>query len=145
MKLLIFSILFLFSITVFSQRDTLHIHYFPNGKVSTFTYIDEDRYGKALAYNLKGEVIYENRTRSVHGSASVRFTHHENGMIKIARYSSHPDGGIQWYRSTTEFNEKGEKTKEQHDNYEGPGRPPTFLEIQDTSLLNKLKADTFNI
>lgn len=145
MKLLIFSILFLFSITVFSQRDTLHIHYFPNGKVSTFTYIDEDRYGKALAYNLKGEVIYENGTRRVHGSASVRFTHHENGMVKTARYSSHPDGGIQWYRSTTEFNEKGEKIKEYHDNYEGPGRHPTFLEIEDAPPLKIQKSDTFNI
>ncbi len=120
----------LFSLTALSQRDTIHIHYFPNGKISTFSYIDENRYGKAFAYNLKGEVIYENETRRIHGSAGVRFSHHANGMVKTAHYSSHPDGGIQWYRTTTTFNEKGEKISEIHDNYEGPGQPSPHILIE---------------
>ena len=145
MRLIIVQTLMLLSISAYSQRDTLHIHYFSNGKVSTFSYIDEDRYGKAIAYNLKGDIIYENGTRRIHGSAGVRFSHHENGMVKTARYSSHPDGGIQWYRSTTEFNEKGEKIKEHHDNYEGPGRHPTFLELEEAPPLKKQRSDTINI
>lgn len=142
MQKLIFITVLLLSFNVLSQRDTLHIHYFPNGKVSTISYLDQDRKGKVLAYNLKGEVVYEKGIRRIYGSAGVRFSHHENGMVKTACYSSHPDAGIQWYRSTTEFNEKGEKIKEHHDNYEGPGRHPTFLEIEDAPPLKIQKTDT---
>ena len=130
MQTLLISALLILSIPVFSQHDTLHIHYFPNGKVSTFSYIDENRYGKAFAYNFKDEVIYENGTRRIHGSAGVHFSHHANGMVKTAHYSSHPDGGIQWYRTTTTFNEKGEKISEIHDNYEGPGQPSPHVIIE---------------
>ena len=103
-----------------SQTDTLHIHYFPNGDVSTFSYLDDNREGKALAYNFEGELIYEKHIRRIHGSASVSFSHYENGMVFKANYSSYPHGGIQWYRTYTTFNDKGEVISEFNDNYEGP-------------------------
>lgn len=115
--------IFVFVITthlVKAQTDTLHIHYFPNGVVSTFSYLDDNREGKALAYNFEGELIYEKHIRRIHGSASVSFSHYKNGMVFKANYSSHPDGGIQWYRTYTTFNEKGEVISEFNDNYEGP-------------------------
>ena len=127
MKIFISCTFIMFTYIGFTQRDTLHIHYFPNGKVSTYSYLEENKEGKALAYNFKGEVIYEKGTRLIYGSAGVRFTHHENGMVKVANYSSHPDGGIQWYRSTTTFDDKGNKIKYTEDNYEGPGRNPIFI------------------
>lgn len=115
----------LFSLTAFvhlvkAQTDTLHIHYFPNGDVSTYSYLNENREGKALAYSLEGEIIYEKITRRIHGSASVSFSHYENGMVFKANYSSYPDGGIQWYRTYTTFNDKGEVISEFNDNHEGP-------------------------
>ncbi len=112
-----------------AQRDTIHLHYFPNGAISTISYLDNDREGKAIAYNLKGEVIYEKGIRRIYGSAGVSFSHHKNGMVHKANYSSHPDGGIQWYRTYTEFNEKGELIHEHEDNYEGPGRESPYLII----------------
>jgi len=91
-----------------AQRDTIHIRLFPNGTLSTFSYLEKDHKGKAIAYNLKGETIYEKNIRRVYGNASVRFSHYDNGALEKAHYTSYPDGGIQWFKSTTFYNKKGE-------------------------------------
>jgi hypothetical protein len=122
MKPIFFFLFTLLALNSYGQRKTHHIHHFPNGKVSTIAYLDDEREGKAIAYNLKGEIIYERHIRRIHGSSSVRFTHHPNGMVHKADYSSQPDGGIQWYKTFSEFNDKGELISEFEDNYEGPGR-----------------------
>lgn len=138
MKNYVLTFVVLISFLSTAQQDTIHIHYFPNGKVSTFTYIVDQREGKALAYNLAGEIIYEKGVRRIYGSSGVNFTHHPNGMVHKANYSSHPDGGIQWYRTYTEFNDKGELIKEVEDNYEGPGRPsPHILRMNPNETLPK--------
>jgi hypothetical protein len=95
-----------------AQRDTIHISHFPNGNISTFSYLEKDQIGKAIAYNLKGEIIYEKNIRRIYGNASVRFSHYENGALKKAHYTSYPDGGIQWFKSTTFYNKKGEVISE---------------------------------
>src|SRR5690554_1062328 len=81
-----------------AQKDTIHIHYFPNGKVSTIQILENQREGIARAYNQKGALIYEATIRKFAGHASVHFTHYKTGAVKTANYSSAPDGGIQWYR-----------------------------------------------
>jgi hypothetical protein len=130
MKLILIVNLVLFSLYSFGQRETHHIHKFPNGKVSTIAFLEDGREGKAIAYNLKGEIIYERSIRRIHGSSSVTFTHHPNGMVHKANYSSQPDGGIQWYKTYTEFNDKGVLINEIEDNYEGPGRISPRVRIE---------------
>ncbi len=84
--------------------------YFKNGKISTTSCYFADKYGgQALAYNQKGEIIGEWHVSRMHQLSSVHFTYHANGGVYKAEYSSHPDAGIQWYRSTTTYNEAGVK------------------------------------
>lgn len=109
--------------------------YFTNTKtvwVSTSLCYDKDnRWGKARAYNRKGELIYERELRRVAGHSSVQFTYYESGAVKTASWSSAPDAGIQWYKSYTTFSEDGKITGETSDSYEGPAthinplQPPT--------------------
>lgn len=108
-KLLIYT-LFLFVGKSFAQTDTLEIHYFKSGKVSSIQLLENNRFGKALAYNEIGALIFEQSIRRIGGHASVYFSYYESGAIKKAEYSTAPDGGIQWYKSYSEFNEKGERT-----------------------------------
>lgn len=118
MKRLLFVFFSLLIGGVYCQNDTIHIRYFPSGKVSTIQVLEDQREGFARAYNQNGEVIYEANIRRFAGHASVQFTHYKNDAVKTAHYSSAPDGGIQWYRVTTEFSEDGEVTKETKDSHE---------------------------
>lgn len=111
-----------------SDTGTVVIHYFTNGKVSTKSWVDtDDRWGRSWAYKQDGTVIAENQTRRIAGHASLHFSYHPNGAISKAEYSEAPDAGIQWYRSTTTFDDQGNKTgftEQGHDNYDiipGPG------------------------
>lgn len=99
------------------------LHHFTTGQVSTKEWMDKDeRWGRSWAYNKRGEVIFEGQTRRVGGHASVRFSYHGNGGVSKVETSDAPDGGIQWYRSTTTFDEDGNRTgfhEDGRDNY-GP-------------------------
>ncbi len=97
--------------TIGTDSGTVVLHYFTNGKVSTKAWMDKDqRWGRSWAYRPDGSVIVEHATRRIAGHASVHFTYHANGAVSKAEYSDAPDAGIQWYRSTTTFDEQGNKT-----------------------------------
>ncbi|MCC5923356.1 MAG: hypothetical protein JJT77_06195 [Crocinitomicaceae bacterium] len=148
LKISSFTLLFFFFCWhAIGQKDTIHIHFFPSGKISTISYLENNRMGKAIAYNFEGKVIFESSIRRIHGSESVTFRHYPNGMVQRADYSSHPDGGIQWYRSSTFFNEKGEKIDEQIDDYEGPGQPRLRIRTQpkDESNWDEIQEDNTKV
>ncbi len=42
--------------------------------------------------------------------SGISISFHPNGMVRRVRYSHQPDGGIQWYRSTTLFDKNGNIT-----------------------------------
>ncbi|TVR79757.1 MAG: hypothetical protein EA412_05850 [Chitinophagaceae bacterium] len=117
MKYLYLLLFFISNTAVFAEMDTIEIHFFDNGNLSTMK-TKSGMIGKAIAYNIKGEIIYQKEIRSFAGHASVYFSHHPNGAVKTANYSTAPDAGIQWYKSTTEFSPDGEitnKTVRSHD------------------------------
>lgn len=110
---------------------------FKNGKNSTAECVDERGSGTATAYNLKGEVIGTWTMGRMHQLSAVHFTFHPNGMVHKAEYSSHPDAGIQWYRSTTEYNEEGVKIgfwEQSHEDHVTPIEPyvPKPSVVKDT-------------
>ncbi|MCA1761849.1 MAG: hypothetical protein LC664_02435 [Flavobacteriales bacterium] len=107
----------LLSIVAFAESDTLHVHYHENGKVSTLSILDENRFGSSKAYNKSGKLIYEKPIRRVAGIATVAYTHYNSGSVKTATYTDQPDGGIQWYKGYTWFSEDGVITKEKEDDY----------------------------
>lgn len=81
---------------------------------------------KVEVFNKKGELVYHGNRRNYAGHSSVYLTYHENGGVKTIKYSSAPDGGIQWYRSNYVLDEEGgiiSKTEDSHDN-----RPTMIIE-----------------
>ncbi len=113
-------ILFLLSLfTVVASAQNCQITYFENGDKASEKCYDEDmRRGNARVFDLDGNVIGEWELSRSGIYSSVNFSFHENGMIHKVRYSSHPDGGIQWFRSYTTYDKEGKKinySEERHD------------------------------
>lgn len=112
--------------TVETDSGRVELHYFTTGQVSTKAWMDKDqRWGHSWAYDPAGNVIFDRQTRRVGGHASVEYRYHPNGGISRAEYSDAPDGGIQWYQSSTTFDEQGRQTgfSEQGWDNDGPMRP----------------------
>lgn len=97
------------------------VRYFASGQVSTKEWRDKDeRWGRSWAYKKNGEMIFEGQTRRFAGHSSVYFSYHPNGAVSKVETSDAPDAGIQWHRSTTTFDDQGNKTgfsEQGHDNY----------------------------
>lgn len=97
--------------TFMTDTGTVVVRYFSGGQVCTKEWRDkDDRWGRSWAYKSDGSVIAEHQTRRFAGHASVHFDYHPNGAISKAEFSTAPDAGIQWYRSTTTFDDQGNKT-----------------------------------
>ncbi len=97
--------------TFTSDTGTVVVHYFASGKVSTRTWMDkDDRWGRSWAYDVSGKEIFSYQTRKIGGHASAHFSYHANGAVSKIEVSDAPDAGIQWYRSTTTYDEQGNKT-----------------------------------
>ena len=86
-------------------------HYFTTGQLSTVEWTDkEGRFGRSRALKRAGTVIVDHHTRRIAGHASVHFSYHPNGAVSRSEFSDAPDAGIQWYRSTTTFDDQGNRT-----------------------------------
>jgi hypothetical protein len=151
-------ILLVFGIQLNAQKtDTLHIHKFDNGKLSTITMLFNDHEGYGVAYNKFGEEIFRSSIRRYAGSEMVTFHHYPSGAVKKAHYSSQPDGGIQWYKKDTYFAEDGKVIREEEDSYEKMISPsytiikkdstkikPPQLPISPPSTIQKPKQEVVN-
>lgn len=115
--------------TVESDSGRVVLHYFTTGQLSTEEWTDQDdRFGRSRAFKRDGTIIVEHGTRRIAGHASVHFQYHPNGAVSKAEFSDAPDAGIQWYESTTTFDDQGNRTdfREQgHDDLEFIPRPGT--------------------
>jgi len=96
-----------------------HTYFKGSKKISTSTcYDNHQRFGKAIAYNRKGEVIYEKSLRKIAGHSYVTFSYYTDGAVSRAYWSDAPDAGIQWYKSDTWFKNDGtidRVTEQSHD------------------------------
>jgi len=111
------------------------LHHFKNGMVSTTEWTDKDeRFGRSFAYDPNGREIFSYHTRRIGGHASATFNYHPNGGVSKVEVSDAPDGGIQWYRSTTTYDEAGNQTgftEQGRDNY-GPITSPGRMDVRVT-------------
>jgi hypothetical protein len=122
-----------------AQDDSIRlVNYFSDGKISTIQVWKDLGGGYARAFNRAGEVIYERDIRRFAGSAGVSFRYYPSGAVQRADYSSHPDGGIQWWRSTTVFDENGQIISETEDNFDGFPRNPRVYIIERKDSLQHL-------
>lgn len=120
--------------TLSTDSGTVVLHYFTAGQLSTKEWMDkEDRWGRSWAWAKDGRELINYQTRKIGGHASVAFNYHKNGGISKAEVSDAPDGGIQWYRSTTTFDENGQRTgfTEQGHGNDGP-IPGVDVRVQPT-------------
>lgn len=121
MKLFLLPTFIICTLFVYAQHDYPNCKdtYFKNWKISTSKCFDKNnRFGKARAYNQKGEKIYERELRTVGGHSSVWFTFYKNGAVQKAEWRSAPDGGIQWYSNITTFAEDGTQLSSVDNNYD---------------------------
>lgn len=110
------------------QKNATERHYYKTGQLSTIVSYDKDnRWGKAIAYNKAGKQIYEWELRRIAGHASVHFSYNSEGGVEKAEWSSAPDGGIQWYHTTTYFNPDGTINHEVKDNWDDRVTVPNEL------------------
>jgi hypothetical protein len=125
MRATLFLILFLLSIPAANAGEypRCTYTYFKSKQIATSTCYDtNNRWGRARAFDRTGKIIYDRELRKVGGHSSVQFSFYASGAVKKAYWSSAPDGGIQWYHTTTLFSEDGKITSETEDNYDkGPG------------------------
>ncbi len=110
--------------------------YHKNGKLSTEEFRNSSSQymasGYAKAFDNTGKEIYNQPTSRSGLLSSVIFVYYENGAVKSAEYNSHPDGGIQWYKKTTYFDESGKIT----DEYEfSDDMHVTYFQLPDTAYL----------
>ncbi len=123
--------------TIATDTGTVVLHYFTAGGISTKAWTDSaGRWGRSSAYNKQGQVIFDRQTRRFAGHASVHFSYHANGAVSKAQVSEAPDGGIQWYRSTTSFDTAGNQTgfDEQGWDNEGPIGPRVAPVLRQTEV-----------
>lgn len=67
-------------------------------------------------------------TRTYAGHASAYFKYHANGGVRVAEYSTHPDGGIQWYKEKIDLDEEGNVMHRWVDKY--PPELTTFIQLE---------------
>ncbi len=92
--------------------------YHQNGKLSTSeTWQKDKRSGIVKGFDKQGKELFSHYLRNYGGHASVEVTYFSNGQVKTVHYSDAPDGGIQYYRSTTQYDENGNQTAFYEDKY----------------------------
>lgn len=90
-----------------------------NGKVSTLeTWEKDKRHGNLKGFNNQGKELFSLALRHYGGHASAQLTWYPNGQVKSVSYSDAPDGGIQYYHSTRQFDEAGNQTSFTEDSYD---------------------------
>lgn len=103
-----------------------------NGKVSITESWDKDkRSGSLKVFNNQGKEVCSYNLRHFGGHASASLSWFPNGQVKSVAYSDAPDGGIQYYHSTRQFDEVGNETSFTEDSYDDKLRIPPVT-VRDT-------------
>ena len=111
--------------TTKNQEESIKTCLHKNGKISTEEKWDLDkRFGSIRAFSNQGKELFFHYLRSVGGHASASLEYFPNGQVSKVHFSDAPDGGIQFYNSTTKFDESGNQTEFYETKY------PNELEIQ---------------
>lgn len=103
------------------KNDTTVLHKvkYPNGKLSAYSWmLKSTGNGRATCWDPQGKVMFDSEISRNHGHHSVQFDHHPNKVVSRVEESSAPDAGIQWYRTTYYFDEKGIKTGENRQSHD---------------------------
>ena len=87
-----------------TEKTCLH----KNGKSSTIETWDKDqRFGTIKGFDSNSKELFCHYLRKVGGHASFSIEYYPNGQVSKVEFSDAPDGGIQFYNSTTRFSDVG--------------------------------------
>lgn len=107
------------------NKNTVKKCFHKNGCIATLESWDSiHREGSFKVFNNKKTEIAFYYLRRFGGHASVYVQYYKNGQVSKIEYSSAPDGGIQFYRTITTFDEQGNKTS--FADYSQPNGHPTL-------------------
>lgn len=108
-----------------------------NGKISIIETWDKDkRSGSLKVFNNQGKEVCSYNLRHFGGHASALLSWFPNGQVKSIAYSDAPDGGIQYYHSTRQFDEVGNETSFTEDSYDDKLKIPPVT-VRDTAKPRK--------
>lgn len=100
------------------KNESVKTCFHKNGKVSTEeTWDSTKRSGFIRAYSNVGKELFYHDLRNYGGHASVHLEYYASGQLSKVYFSDAPDGGIQYYNSTTRFDETGTQTEFQETKY----------------------------
>lgn len=106
------------TITTKKEGGTTKLCFHKNGNIATNETWDEGkRNGTIKGFNAKGQEIFYYSLRTYGGHASVSLRYYENGQVSRVHYSQAPDGGIQFDDETLKFDEEGNLTDKQSNNF----------------------------
>lgn len=115
-----------------SDGSTLKQSFHKNGKVSTIETWDKDkRFGNLKIFNNQGKELFSRGLRTIGGNASAELTYFPNGQVEKIYFSDAPDGGIQYYYSTTQFDALGNQLSFDENKY--PYELEILVPIRDTA------------
>lgn len=93
--------------------------YHQNGQISIIeTWDTGKKDGNLKVFNNQGKEVCSYNLRHYGGHASALLAWYPNGQVKSVSYSDAPDGGIQYYHSTRQFDEVGNQTSFTEDSYD---------------------------
>jgi hypothetical protein len=77
-----------------------------------------NRYGNLKGFNNKDKELFSYNLRHYGGYASAQVIYFPSGQVKSIYYSDAPDGGIQYYHSTSQFDKTGNQVSFEEDSHE---------------------------
>jgi hypothetical protein len=134
---LLFTLIFLAGTCIYAQDEKYTVcryTYFKNSKkISTSICYDKDnRWGIAKAFNEEGKEILSQYQRRVAGHANTHFSFHSNGAVYKAEFSDAPDAGIQWNKTTHEFDPSGKLIHFNREGTDNQGHPRLWITHHDS-------------
>lgn len=133
----------IFTITCFAQlncktttnerQEIITTCFHANKTISTLEVWDKDkRSGSVKGFDNQGKQLYHYYLRRFGGHASATISYYLNGQVSRVNYSSAPDGGIQFYKSTIQFDKLGKQTGFSEQKY-----PPEQITFQKEPIPQK--------
>lgn len=120
-------LIFIFSLPICAQNKCIEVStndketkkcLHSNGKISSLIEWDKERrWGKLIIYKPDGTKIQEWELRKIHGIAKAELEYHSNGQVSKVIYSSAPDAGIQRFERVYCFNQEGNLTSSEINDY----------------------------
>ena len=103
-----------------------------NGSKSTIEFHDRenDRYKWFIAFDNRGNKIFEGGHGYRHGGGSLYVKYHPNGCISSARSTFQPDGGIQYHDATSFFDEDGTFLRREDNSWDRHVTVPTHIQYE---------------